>query len=64
MARTKAAWREGAEELVPRGVAYPPRFGSPAALGIRAKTTFCLTDIRDKARVGEARERLFGEARP
>lgn len=114
MARTKAAWREGAEELVPRGVAYPPKFGSPTALGIRAgdflfisgmiawdarrkivgagdpykqtlqalanmeatlnagggslrdivKITFYLTDIRDKARVWEARKRLFGEARP
>ena len=101
-------------ELVPRGVAYPPKFGSPTALGIRAgdfiyvsgmiawdarrrivgagdpyaqtlqalrnmqatlkaggaslrdivKITFYLTDIRNKARVWDARRKLFGSARP
>lgn len=28
--------RKGVIELVPEGVAYPPKFGSPTALGVRA----------------------------
>lgn len=102
------------QELIPDTVAYPPRFGSPTALAVKAenfiyvsgmiawdmerrivglgdpyeqtvqalknmeaclraggagleniiKITFYLTDIRDKARVWEARKTLFGDNRP
>lgn len=102
------------QELIPENVAYPPKFGSPTALAIRAenfiyvsgmiawdverhvigvgdpyaqtlqalknmeaclkaggatlkniiKITFYLTDIRDKARVWEARKTLFLDSRP
>ncbi len=113
-ARKGGSAGSGTVELVPKGVAYPPKFGSPTALGIRAgdflfisgmiawdarrrvvgagdpyaqtvqalenmqatlaaggaslkdivKITFYLTDIRDKARVWEARRKLFGDGRP
>lgn len=31
----RQASRKGVIELVPKGVAYPPKFGSPTALGVR-----------------------------